>query len=267
MTEPRAPKWRLIADEVRQQIEDGAYPPGTALPQIKTAAEDRGVSYETVRAAYKSLERAGLVRMVKRVGFRVLEPPMRRPVTRGRMITRDPRRGYVFPAASRPDEPWDVHGRPVAALVAAPNTVAEQFGIEPGMEVVRRRRVTSPAGEPPFQIVDTWISQEAVMDAPRAAEPATGPGGYLDRLEEAGHGPIAWEETIRVRMPAREEAQLLGISMEMPIMETTIVGTSTRTKRPVEVTIRVIPGDRVELRSELQRGPSARWPVAPVVPT
>lgn len=47
---------------------------------------------------------------------------------------------------------------------------------------------------------------------------STGPGGYLDRLEEAGHGPIAWTEFGRARMPSREEAVLLGIS--------TAVGTS-----------------------------------------
>ncbi|MDX2697154.1 GntR family transcriptional regulator [Streptomyces ipomoeae] len=266
MTEPRTPKWRQLADEVRRRIDDGTYPRGTALPQIKPAAEAAGVSYETMRAAYKALESEGLVRSVKRTGFVVLETPGRRRITRGSIITRDPARGYIFPAAARPDEPWEVHGRPFRSFVPAPDVVAEHFGIEPGAETLRRRRVTSPAGEPPFQLVDTWLSPDAVNDAPQVAEASTGPGGYLDRLEEAGHGPISWTETVRVRMPEREEAQLLSISTAMPILETTIVGTSTRTERPLEVTIRVIPGDRVELFSELQRARSARWPVTPVKP-
>lgn len=264
MTGPKTPKWRQLADEVRLQIEDGTYPQGAALPQLKPAAEAAGVSYETMRAAYKALEAEGLVRSVKRTGFVVLQAPGRRRVTRGTTVSRDPSRGYVFPAASRPDEPWEVHGRPFRAFVPAPDGVADHFGIAPGTETLRRRRVTSPAGEPPFQLVDTWISPEAVEDAPQVAEPATGPGGYLDRLEEAGHGPISWSETVRVRMPDREEAQLLSVSTAMPILETTIIGTSARTERPIEVTIRVIPGDRVELFSELQRARSARWPVTPV---
>ncbi|MBC2869828.1 GntR family transcriptional regulator [Streptomyces mexicanus] len=266
MTQPRTPKWRQLADEVRRQIEDGTYSPGSALPQLKPAAEAAGVSYETMRAAYKALESEGLVRSVKRTGFVVLQAPGRRRVTRGTTVTRDPARGYVFPAAARPDEPWEVHGRPVRSFVPAPKEVAEHFGIEPGTETLRRRRVTSPAGEPPFQLVDTWLSPEAVEDAPQVAEASTGPGGYLDRLEEAGHGPIAWTETIRIRLPERDEAQLLNISTAMPVLETTIIGRSARTERPIEVTVRVIPGDRVELFSELQRARSARWPVAPVRP-
>ncbi|WP_315902927.1 GntR family transcriptional regulator [Streptomyces salinarius] len=266
MTGPKTPKWRQLADEVRRQIEDGTHPPGAALPQLKHAAEGAGVSYETMRAAYKALESEGLVRSVKRTGFVVLQAPGRRRVTRGTTVARDPARGYVFPAASRPDEPWEVHGRPFRAFVPAPAQVAEHFGISSGTETLRRRRVTSPAGEPPFQLVDTWISPDAVADAPQVAEPSTGPGGYLDRLEEAGHGPISWSETVRVRMPDREEAQLLTISTAMPILETTIIGVSARTERPIEVTVRVIPGDRVELVSELQRARSARWPVTPVKP-
>ena len=265
MTEPRKPKWRHLADDVRQQIADGVYAPGSTLPQVKQAAEANNVSSETMRAAYKALEAEGLVRSIKRIGFTVLEQPTRRRVARGNTITRGPR-GYVFPAASRPGEKWDTHGQPESATLPAPADVAQRLGITTGTEVTRRRRVTSPPNEPPFQVVDTWISPDAVRDAPQVAAKVTGPGGYLDRLEEAGHGPITWNETIRVRMPDRGEAKLLGIPMVIPILETTIVGTSAKTGQPVEVTIRVIPSDRVELVSKLQRGPSARWPVSPAEP-
>ncbi|SFD74677.1 GntR family transcriptional regulator [Streptomyces aidingensis] len=263
--DPRGPKWRVLAAEMRRRIEAGDYPPGATLPQIKQAAEEAGVAAETARQAYKSLEASGLVRSVKRIGFVVLEPPMRRRITRGTTITRGPR-GYVFPAAAHPGEVWEPHGRPSAKRVPAPAIVAQHFGLEAGTEVVRRRRVMSPAGEPPFQLVDTWISTEAVASAPQAAEPDTGPGGYLDRLEEAGHGPITWEETIRVRLPEKEEAQLLAIPSALPVLETVIVGTSAQTEQPVEVTIRIIPSDRVELVSRLQRATSARWPVQPANP-
>ncbi|MFF2331933.1 MULTISPECIES: GntR family transcriptional regulator [unclassified Streptomyces] len=266
MTEPRTTKWRQIADDLREKIKSGAYAPGETLPQLKAYAAELGVHHETVRAAYKELEKEGLVRTVQRRGSVVLQPPVRRRITRGVTVTRDPRRGYVFPAASRPDEPWETHGRPFRKELPAPIQVTDKFELEPGTEVLRRRRVTSPAGEPPFQLVDTWISPAAVADAPQVAEASTGPGGYLDRLEaaEAGHGPIDWEETSRVRMPDREEAKLLEIAQSIPVLESTIVGTSARTGVPIEVTIRVIPGDRVELSGKLQRGESAQWPVTPV---
>ncbi|RPK69899.1 Mannosyl-D-glycerate transport/metabolism system repressor MngR [Streptomyces sp. ADI97-07] len=264
MTEPSSIKWRQIADDLRAKIQGGIYPPGSTLPQLKAYASELGIHHETVRAAYKELEKEGLVRTIQRRGSVVLEPPVRRRITRGVTVTRDPARGYVFPAASRPDEPWQVHGRPFRKAVPAPPQVTDHFELEPSTEVLRRRRVTSPAGEPPFQLVDTWLSPDAVQSAPRIADPSPGPGGYLDRLEEAGHGPIEWEETSRVRMPDREEARLLEIAQSIPVLETTIVGTSALTVKPVEVTIRVIPGDRVELAGKLQRGESARWPVDPV---
>jgi GntR family transcriptional regulator len=266
MTESRPPKWQQVADELRQKIQDGTYGPGSTLPQLKAYAAERGVHHETARAAYKALEREGLIRSIRRKGSVVLEPPLRRRLTRGVTVTRDPARGYVFPAAARPDEPWEVHGRPFRKVLPAPAEVTDQFDLDPGTAVLRRRRVTSPAGEPPFQIVDTWISPAAVEEAPQVAEPSPGPGGYLDRLEEAGHGPISWEETFRVRMPERDEAKILEISQSIPVLESVIVGTSARTGKPVEVTIRVIPGDRVELAGKLQRGDSAQWPVSPVEP-
>jgi GntR family transcriptional regulator len=264
MTEPRKqPKWRQIHAKLREKIKDGTYPPGTTLPQIKAYADEVGAHKETVRAAYKALEADGLVRSIQRKGSVVIEPQPRRRITRGVSVTRDPKRGYVFPAASRPDEPWELHGKPFRKELPAPAEVTELFDLEAKTKVLRRRRVTSPAGEPPFQLVDTWISPAAVEAAPRVADPSPGPGGYLDRLEEE-FGPLEWDEAIRARLPAREEAKLLRIAETVPVMETVIVGTPEGSTTPVEVTIRVIPSDRVELVARLQRRGRAVWPVAPV---
>ncbi len=98
------------------------------------------------------------------------------------------------------------------------------------------------------------------------AEPSTGPGGYLDRLEEAGHGPITWTELGRVRMPSREEGALLGISTAVPVLELTRVGASARTGNAIEATVCVIPGDRVELVAVLEREQSAQWPATSPTP-
>lgn len=265
MPEPKIARWRQLADELRGRIRDGTYPVGSTLPHIKDAAVEAGVHHETMRAAYKAVEAEGLIRSMKRRGSVVLAQTPRRRITRGKMITRDQYIGYVFPAG-QPGEAWTTHGKPFRSVEPCPETVGDAFGVEPGTEVLRRRRVTSPEGEPPFQLVDSWVSPSAVEDAPAVAEEWPGRGGYLDRLEEAGHGPLSWSEVIRVRMPDREEARYLGVAASLPVFETVITGTSARTGEPVEVTIRVIPGDRVELYGELQRGESAEWPVAPVIP-
>lgn len=258
-------RYEVEAADLRRRIRAGEFQVGSTLPRIAELAEARGVSPATIRSALSLLSEEGLVRVVRGTGAIVQPPqPDRRRIRRGQTVMRDPERGYIFPAAANAHEPWQVHGRPNASLAPAPEQVAALFGIGTGVETLRRRRVTSPAGEPPFQLVDTWLSPDAVADAPRVAEPSTGPGGYLDRLEEAGHGPISWTETIRCRMPSREEAKLLEISPALPTFELVLVGVSARTARPIEATIRVIPADRVEMVADFQRDESAAWPTQPV---
>jgi GntR family transcriptional regulator len=259
-----------VAHDLRRRIlVDHEYSPGSKLPSYRELGEIYDTGQTTIRSAISALEAEGLVRSVLKVGVIVRESAARRRLERGNVITRDPARGYIFPAASRPDEPWETHELPRGAgprisKQPVPAEVAEHLGIDAGTETLRRRRVTSPSGEPPFQLVDTWIHPDAVADAPRAAERNTGPGGYLDRLEEAGHGPLTWREIVRSRMPSREEAKSLQIAPSFSVMELTRVGTSARTGRPVEVTVCVIPGDRVEIVSDLSRADSAAWPVTPV---
>jgi GntR family transcriptional regulator len=255
--------FRQIYNDLRQAIEDGQYPPGTPLPSYAELRERYVTADPTLSRAVDLLQADGLVVGIRGKGVIVRDRVNRRRVVRGRRVRRDPARGYIMPATQRADEPWQTHGRPRVATIPCPPRVADILGIPAWTDAVRRRRVTSPAGEAPFQIADTWISPQGVADAPRCAQPDTGPGGYLDRLEEAGHGPISWVETFRVRMPDREEARLLGIATALPVLELARPGTSAKTNRPVEVTMCVIPSDRVEIVTELERDESARWPTTP----
>lgn len=260
------PRYEIEADELRRRIRDGEFQAGDTLPHVADLAAERRVSPQTIRNAFAELEREGLVRVVRGTGAIVQPPPPpRRKIQRGVVVTRDPNRGYIFPAASGPSEPWETHYA-LKSVLKAPAEVAEPFGLETGTGMVRRRRITSPAGQPPFQIVDTWLSPTAVADAPQVAEASTGPGGYLDRLEESGHGPVSWTETTRIRMPSKEEAKLLRVSTAQPVYEMTLAERSGRSGELLALTVRVIPGDRVELVSDLVRGESAEWPVSPVIP-
>lgn len=257
---------RDVADDLRTRVLNKETQPGETLATIAELSEQYEVARETIRAAVNMLASEGLVRSVHRRGIVVQERVRRRRIRRGQMVTRNPHYGYVFPATHDPSEKWVPHGTPYRSLESAPALVADTFGVEPGTSVLRRRRVMAPEGEPPFQLVDTWISPSAVTDAPQVAEPSTGPGGYLDRLEEAGHGPISWREITRVRMPSSEEAKLLDIAQALPVFEITMTGYSARDDQPIEVTTKVIPGDRVELCADLVRGDSATWPVTPIDP-
>ncbi len=49
-----------VADDLRRQLEDGVWPPGTRLPGEVRLAETYGVSRATIRTALRSLESRGL---------------------------------------------------------------------------------------------------------------------------------------------------------------------------------------------------------------
>lgn len=253
-------RYREIAADLRRRLHAGEWPPGTTLPGYAGLTAEYETGRGVISAALKELEADGLISVVKRRGIVVRERGSRRRIQRGALVTRDPARGYIMPAAAGPDEPWQVHGPPRRETVPIPDRPAELLHLAPDTLALRRRRVTSPTGEPPYQLADTWIHPRGVADAPQVAERATGHGGYLDRLEEAGHGPISWVEYTRVRMPSAEESRLLDMPSAMPVLEVSRVGSSGLDGEPIEVTVCVIPADRVELVSPLRRAKSAQWP-------
>ncbi|WP_372412659.1 GntR family transcriptional regulator [Streptomyces luteireticuli] len=261
MAEPRTPKWQKLADDLRGKIKDGTYPPETVLPKIADYAAGQGVAYATAHHAYKALEQEGLIRQSRRGGSVVCDTPSRQRLVHNGLVTRDTA-GYHFTDAGPADDAWEISA-PRTSSEPAPPRIAELLRLEPGHKTLRLQHVAASAGQDPCQLVETWIAPAAAEEAPHVAEPSSGPGDYLDRLEEAGHGPLAWERTWGARMPSREEAAMLRISTGVPLLESTTVGTSARTNTPVEVTIRLMPGDRCEITEHLERDETAQWPVKP----
>lgn len=66
------PKYKRVADEITQRINDGVYAPKTILPDQKSLAKEFGVSRLTVKKALDGLERAGLIYKQSGLGTVVL---------------------------------------------------------------------------------------------------------------------------------------------------------------------------------------------------
>lgn len=71
-----------IVERLTAEIQNGGLPPGQRMTSIRRAAEEYGVSKNTVVEAYDRLTSQGLIRAVHGAGFFVteLEPQARRPV-------------------------------------------------------------------------------------------------------------------------------------------------------------------------------------------
>jgi len=258
-----ASRYLDIAADLRTRILGGEWQPGAKLPRMMDLARRYGVNRDTLARAIAILEAEGLVWAVPRRGTIVRHGMVRPRRPRGNLVKRNLATGtpgYSFPSASG-QEVWKHHITPTARPEKLTDPrLARMLGVPEGTEVMRRFRVTGPETEPPFQINDTWIHPRAADEVPEVANQAPGPSDWIYRVELAGHGPISWRETHRARMPTKEEADLLQIPVTIPVLEIVRVGTSAKDDLPIEVTMYVIPSDRVEQVVILERDETATWP-------
>lgn len=59
----RRPVYRQVADEIKSLIARGELSEGMALPPVRQVAADLGVNLNTIAAAYRELQKEGLVKV------------------------------------------------------------------------------------------------------------------------------------------------------------------------------------------------------------
>jgi GntR family transcriptional regulator len=142
-----------IAADLRTRILSGEWEPGANLPRMTDLARRYGVNRDTLARAIAILEAEGLLWAVPRRGTVVRHGMSRPRRPRGNLVKRNAgtdEPGYSFPSASA-QEVWVHHVPRTAKLEKLTDPrLARMLGVPVGTEVMRRHRVTGPAGEPPF---------------------------------------------------------------------------------------------------------------------
>ena len=120
-------KYKLIAAQLRRQILDGTYPPGSLLPTEQQLCELHQVSRQTIRTALQDLADGGLIQRRQGSGSRVLDT---------RQITQQPQRtiaiittnitDYIFPGVLREAEAVLSANNGAALLYATSNQVSQE---------------------------------------------------------------------------------------------------------------------------------------------
>jgi DNA-binding GntR family transcriptional regulator len=245
--------WQDIADALRGAIARGDYPPETTIPKEAELMAMHGAGRETVRRAVIQLTAEGLVEPVRRRGTVVRARPVRRPITRSRLVYRD-ELGYYFDQTAqgwRPLQPPTVSRGPV------PFDVAAQLGVALGDEAVIRDRIMGdPEMGQPIQLATSYIPASLAAELPVLATQDTGPGGIYDRMEEAGFGPIQWTEAITTRPPSPTEASRLRLAPGVALLRIVRLASSPA-GRPLEVNDTRMSGDEFEISYPLSRDASA----------
>ncbi|MFE2412307.1 GntR family transcriptional regulator [Kitasatospora sp. NPDC059408] len=252
-----AASYREIAADLRQKIAEGHYRPGDKLPMLTELQEQYGAGYQTVRSAIALLEQEGLVIAVRRRGTIVRERPEKLRVTRSREVFRDEIGYYFDPTA----QPWKALQPPTIRWGVVPIDLAALMGLEPGSEVLVRDRVMGdPETGAPKQLATSYLPADLARGT-RLADSDTGPGGIYDRLEEMGHRPLEWSESVSARMPSPEEAEALHLPTDVgvPLLRVLRVTTSP-TGQVAEVNDTRMSSELFEIGYTISRHPSARFP-------
>lgn len=245
--------YRDIAADLRRAILEGQYRPGDTLPTLEQLSEQYGAGYQTVRSAIRMLQDEGLVQAIRRRGTVVRDRPERRRITRSRQVYRDDRGYYFDPAA----QPWVAVKPPTVTWGPAPLDVAPLLGADVGEEVLIRDRLMGPPDGKALQAATSYLPAQ-VARGTVLAERDTGPGGIYDRLEEMGHGPLRWSESVSARMPTPEEVESLGLPPGVPLLRV-VRTTSTPAGTVLEVNDTRMSAELFEIGYPIRRSSGARW--------
>lgn len=248
----RAPKYQRIADELRRDIKSGRFGPGERLP-AETALLDRfravipGLSLETLRNAVKVLRSEGLIEARQGVGTFVRE---------NRRLQRRSRHRY---GRARDDNRLLSdhlrHEIIFAGRGPAPPHIAEPAGMEPGTEMVIRRRVlydkqTGRAEEVGASYLPVGIAGDTFLEHPAVVPKAL----FLCVEDLSGQRYGRAQDRWLWRMPTSAEAALLQIAQGAAVVHVVHAASSTDGTL-LEVSESVWPADRIELIDDYEITP------------
>ncbi|NXY94529.1 GntR family transcriptional regulator [Streptomyces sp. BR123] len=214
----RAP-YAQIAAHYTELIASGELRPGSLLPSIKNLAQEWHVSTATAEKALRKLRSEGLVRGIHGIGTEVLDRPS--PMSSGaQRQDRGRRSGSSWGSGERSDSHQ-------ASVVPAPADVAQALDMEPGSDVIRRRRVYRDR----HGIVahsTSWIPVRYGKLVPQLAESERLTGGTsLQLIAQATGRPITHRiDSASARLLTPTDAELLELDPANPPADPVVVMTA-----------------------------------------
>ncbi|WP_253775503.1 GntR family transcriptional regulator [Goodfellowiella coeruleoviolacea] len=238
----RAPKYHRVADALRREIKNGDLPPGHRLPAETTLVERFRVSLPTIRQALGVLRAEGLIESRHGIGTFVKEQRRLQRRSRGRygnarnhqkLLTHHLRHEILF-----------------AGRGQVPAHIAEVMGVEPGTEVViRRRHLFNKETNQPEEIGASYFPVE-MADGTFLAEPEVAPKALFLCVEElTGRKYSQAQDQWIARMPTAEESAALDLPTGAPVLHV-IHCARDENGDVLEVSESVWPADRVVLIDE-----------------
>ena len=231
------PAYLQIEDELAEQIDSGALPPGSRLPTERVLAESLGVSRMTARAGLLRLQQRGLITRRQGSGTFVAEPKLHQDASHLHGFFEESLGQGVIPTST-------LVGR---AERHATRHLAAIFGLRVGESVFEVVRVRSVRGEPVVLETSYFPSRRLPglleLDLERSS---------IYRLLELHYNarPVRAVQSLEPITASAEDAALLKVQRGDPLMLVERTGWDAR-GRAVEYARDVYRGDRSRFVSEL----------------
>lgn len=238
------PVYRQIADQLRNAITRGEFPPGAKLPSERVLMDRYQTSRVTVRQAIAVLGAEGLIDVEHGRGVFVRSRPPLRRLGRERLGRREREAGKGAFLSDAMAAGREASAEVEVARGVAPPEVAERLHLLQGDQVLIRRRRMLADGQP-VQLATSYLPLQLV-EGTQIEQADTGTGGTYARLEELGHRLGRFQEDLSARMPLPDEARALRLGAGVPVIR--VVRTAFDEQgAPVEVNEMVLAADRYEL--------------------
>jgi DNA-binding GntR family transcriptional regulator len=229
------PKYAQVVAEIQNRIERGDYPAGSLLPSEHQLVAEFGVSRPTIVKALSSLRQDGWIDTQQGKGSFVRG----RPALAGAERTRPADDTLGLPETALSGELVQ------AGVKLAPAYVSTLLDLDPGAKAFLRQRLLSDDDEP-VELVSMWLSLDLASGTELASPELLGESirHHLQakkrvRLDHA-------VERISARQPTGEEAGLLQLGADSPVLNVIVTAYDAAAK-PLLVTDLVLPADRHEI--------------------
>ncbi|MER7006385.1 GntR family transcriptional regulator [Dactylosporangium sp. NPDC000555] len=232
---------RQIGAQLRAQIQRGDWAPGERLPSIPALAAQFGVAKQTVQRTIDQLRIEGL--LITRPGSGTFVRGTKRRMNRLSRGRYGAQRGYHAELATR----YRQHLM-IVAQMPAPADVAEAFGLDAGAPLLVRRHLVR-TGDAPVEVGASWFRPNDVRGTSIERPDVFDRPLYQEVEEELGRRYTSARDQVSARLPTREEAELLQIRPDTPVLVLLHVAYDEDHK-PIEVAQAAWPGPMTTLTEE-----------------
>jgi GntR family transcriptional regulator len=242
------PMYRVIAEELRQEIENGQLEPGSQLPTELELRDRFNASRNTIRDAVKTLVSLGLV--VTRPGQGTFVTQQIDPFVTTLSADADTGFGggegatYLSEVSRAHREPFIAEPR--VEIQLASGEIAKRLRVDEGTQLISRHQQRY-INNTPWSLQTTFYPMKFVLEgAPKLLEATNIPQGAVQYLQETlGLKQIGYRDWITVRAPDANEMTFFRVPGDgrVPVYE--IFRTAfDQSGDPMRVTVSVFPADR-----------------------